>query len=553
MLTALKSSPSTTAVSPWRAMGLTASQQATTPTSMTNMSGIKRKLPFEEEEKVEDVFPVMLGGSDTPSGNGRKKTQLHKNLEDLLTIYDYTAPHLAERCRTAYGRLKELSVAGEDLEIERMCHILELSALKGIQAYEKCEGYEERLAIQVSELMDKIKSEPVTKRLESFINKADDIVRAFSDLSTEVQNHENHLEALMDDFEDLLHGVAQSRHASEAALNEVVKRHEEMAAKSARFDKELEELIASRATNKRPGSASKFVTTTLDLLQSGDPKVVQIMQERRQACEMQRIARDEFDSRSQEADYRKLLVSLCEAASIKMDENIGESRLRGYNNRNAAVELGFEQVRAVTTQLENLIHTLGKLQSDREQAAREKLASLSQELDEHSRLYGQDEAQTQRRDLEGRIGEFNEVVRRSKLAIQSCVKKQVELWSTPGLPEPVRQHVQIRLGPVIRSLPFQEMFASDLGIFARPLTSTELVPMKTRHTPRELTGYDSDDFLETDDASSASSHPGQLLHLPMLPLLDLSPTANLELIKADDEKKPIEPQKAEGGAGCVVM
>src|SRR5690606_29764008 len=127
--------------------------------------------------------------------NSRKKSQIQKNLEDILTVFAYTAPQLSTAARNAYGRLNDELVDTEDreTELERICRILELSALKGIQAYEQCKGYDEKFSVSVDELMEETKMLPVGRRLEVLTNKAFDLVHAFTDLSTEVDNHESHL------------------------------------------------------------------------------------------------------------------------------------------------------------------------------------------------------------------------------------------------------------------------------------------------------------------------------------------------------------------------
>ena len=592
MLTSPITSTGGSSSSPWKS--------TPPPAVVTASSSLKRKLDSsaDDAQAAQQIKPIPLGGSTslevvssiTPTS--RKKSQMQKNLEDILTVFAYTAPQLSTAARNAYGRLNDELVDTEDreTELERISRILELSALKGINAYEQCKGYEERFSISVDEVMEETKTLPVGRRLELLTHKAFDIVHAFTDLSTEMENHESHLSALIDQFEDLLREVANMKHSAEDALTETVQKHDEMTSKCAKLDRELEEIIASQGSSSNRRSASRL-SVTLDVLQSGDPKIIQLLQERRHANEMLRITRDDFDARSRELEYFKIVAGMCELAGQKMDENLAESRLRGFNNRNPTIERGFALVRSIVSHLEGLIQGFGKLQQQREAAASEKLSKLTQELDAHSKLYGQDEAQTERKDLEGRIAEFNEVVRRSRLAVQQCVQKQVELWNSTGIPEPIRKHVIARLGPIIRSLPFQKMFDAELALFASSSSSsltksTDLVPLlqNKQQIPYLASGYDSDDFFETDETSSSagSSVNEQMLSLvtrPMSnnksspsnkanaagPLLLMSSSedddfGNMGLISSvavnqqkQQQQQLVEDRSEDGGSGCVIM
>jgi hypothetical protein len=268
---------------------------------------------------------------------------------------------------------------------------------------------------------------------------------------------------------------------------------------------------------------------TLDILQSDDPKIVQLMHERRHASDLQKIAMEEYDLRTKELQLKKSICSLCDLASARMEENMTESKLRGYHNRIKAFEETFEQTRELLGHLGALLSSFGNFQKEREQIAAEKLSKAKDALHEHMRLYGDDEAPTERKDLQGRVTEFTEVVRRSRQTLAAVVLEQVELWSSDELPTEVTNLAKMKLGPVIRSLPFSEEFAHRASFFDVTVqkhqaavvnpedqsSAERIIELKTLGEVKRSNnqwGYDSDDFLETDETSSASSsNPGHVV------------------------------------------
>jgi len=534
--------PTKASVTPWRSSVIAAT--------------LKRRLALGDEEEVQQLQAKQESSSPIdrrPALPARKKNQTQKNFEDIVAECAQVCPQLGQACRLVGARMRELPHADVDREMESVNKLIEVAMLKGIQKLEECEEPGERFGASVSAILHRVEKEPVSKQLDALVGKVSQIVALFAKLADDVDAHEAHMTALLGFFDEITRDMAEMKHAAEDFLSAVVKRHDELASKASTLDKELEEVISMRSPSPlRPGrtiAASKHLSMTLDVLQSGDPKILQMMQDRRHTCEMQRIAAEEFDLRAKELELRKAFCVLCEVAGSKMEDNVAESRLRAFNNRCKTLEDGFEEVRDVVGQLEIVLSKFGELQKQRAQNAQEKLDKLIKELDEHKRLYTEDEAPTERKDLEGRIAEFTEVIRRSKQAVGTAIQKQVELWSVKGVPDPVKSHVLQRLGPVIRSMPFvEELSTSASSFFAVEQFSAVdalRIPFSAKMTADPFSGYDSDDFFETDESSST----GSVNHHHTA---SFQPTADIGLIK-EDKASAVQAEESGSGGGCVIM
>lgn len=521
-------------VTPWRSSVIAAT--------------LKRRLALADDDddhhQSESAKSSPVAADWKPALPSRKKNQVQKNFEDLVADCASICPHIAQSCRVVHSRVKELAHADTDAELETVSKLMEIAMLKGIEPFEKCENFDDRFGENVNSIVARTAKDPVQRQLEALVAKASQIVAVFVQLADDVETHEAKLNSLLAMFDDMTRDIAEAKHGAEDFLGAVVKRHEELVAKSSRHERDLEEFITMQSPSPMRGktiAASRHLSMTLDVLQSGDPKILQLMQDRRHAVEMQRIAMEEFDLRAKELELRKALCLLCEVAGGNMEENVNASRLRGFNNRCKTLEDAFAHVREVVAQLEIVLSQFGELQKQREQSATDKLDKFTRDLEEHKRLYGEDEAPTERRDLEGRIAEFSEVVKRSRQGVSSAIQQQADLWSSKGVPDQVKNHVQQRLGPVVRSMPFTEDVSAKAKAFFFTMTAKQVDTLASMLKTNEHRwgGYDSDDFFETDETSSAASSCA----------FEPIPTANLNLVKPEELKQ----DQAENGGGCVVM
>lgn len=472
------------------------------------MAALKRKLDDRE-------YPELP----------QRKKNLNQSQRDFENLLNSCPSEITDAANLVVAKIKALSYKDEENEFEKLCQILKISLLEGSKSLEEYPNGITAVHLEVAK--GSKEGNPMLEELEKLVTACKEITSVYFKSSKILEIHESTLYELFEKFECLTREAANQKHEAEDYLSRVSSRHEELINKATELDNELETQIHEKSPRRQSVQASsKHLSMTLDVIQSGDPRIAALLRDRKQTYDMEQTALEELEKANKELSYRKAVCVFCEVCGANLETNSTLSRTRARQNRGIWLDQAFHAIKLVLPALTAAINSFGTLQRERQQNASEKLHRTRFELNEHNRLFQPDEATSDRTNMEQRINEFEEIIKRSKQAISNVIKQQVDLWNEPCIPVSVKNYVQLHLGPMIRRLPFSEENINEGNFFKLD----EGTAMKSECNFDEF--FDDVSSISTTEFSQAS----QVTQADVTPVIDIQ-----------------EEVKDEGGGGCVIM
>lgn len=177
------------------------------------------------------------------------------------------------------------------------------------------------------------------------------------------------------------------------------------------------------------GQQADSVVAALDVLQSQDPAVTEALGHRKALTDAMAQHHASMQSVSDEGAYlNQCIPTLLTTTQEQFAADMQEYRRAFGEERARSVSSSEEALTSWMPQLFGAVESYTKFQMERKSKAQEKLEQRQAELEEHTRLFG-DDSPSEGRELEAKVREMTAIVSTSSKCLERVVNVQATFWS----------------------------------------------------------------------------------------------------------------------------